>query len=312
MEIHTFEDVRNQMTLLDKEHKPAEGLALLQRAAVQFPERLRTISYCSMCFAGQLKDIPLALNLFREALSRGDWLPPSWLDNEDLQILHGVPEFEELKNESLRLQTEYQSGVKPELHLFYPDNPAQPYPLLFALHRNAKTAKATAEYWRSVTAQGWLLAVPQSSQMIGVDAFAWDDWTKAEHEMKDHYASIMRDNPVNPENVFMGGFSAGGGVAIWLAVSGIINARGFAVLAPYLRRNVDVLYPFLEQARARGLRGYIAVGEQDMICLDEARKYTELFHTHGIACHLEILPGLDHDYPPDFHLILEKALAFLL
>ena len=59
--------------------------------------------------------------------------------------------------------------------------------------------------------------------------------------------------------------------------------------------------------RARGLRGYVFLGEQDdTVPHDEIRTIVSSLNDHGIPCELEMVPGIAHDYPEDFGLRLER------
>ena len=184
-------------------------------------------------------------------------------------------------------------------------------PLLMVLHGNGSNGHAEVGSWSGQASKGWLLAHPQSSQLIGDDVYVWDDWEKAAQEVREHYAVLVEKYAIDPEKVILGGFSMGGGLAIWLTLSRAIKARGFVVLGPYLR-DIEALMPLLETARTDGLRGYIIVGEQDNIGLEISRKVADLLRSHGIPCELEIRPGLKHTYPADFGQSLAKGIAFVM
>ena len=106
------------------------------------------------------------------------------------------------------------------------------------------------------------------------------------------------------------GFSQGGGLAIWLALSGAIEACGFVAAAPSLRW-VEGLAPLIEANRARAARGYIVTGERDPR-FESVKTLADSLRSHGIPCELESHPDLGHDFPPDFEQSLDQALKFML
>lgn len=311
----TFENLEHQMMQLYKDGDYAQAFELTQQEAHRFPEHEQELYYWRMCLASRLNNIPQALQFGQEALDRGHWFSPKWIhEDEDLQPLEGLPAFEQMLAICQQRLNEAQANVKPELLVIPPTKEthtsSQSYPLLLALHGNNDNAHSSVNYWRWITSQGWLLAVPQSAQLIGADAYVWDDWDQATREVKQHYTALAEQFAIDNEKTILGGFSMGGGLAIWLAMTGAVKARGFIALGPYLR-DVEKLVSSLETAKTNNLRGYIVVGEDDH-CLPIARRVTELLQGHGIPCEFELRPNLGHTFPPDFKQSLEKALTFIL
>ncbi|TEU17283.1 MAG: hypothetical protein E3J21_08890 [Anaerolineales bacterium] len=110
------------------------------------------------------------------------------------------------------------------------------------------------------------------------------------------------------------GFSRGGELAIWLALSGTIEVRGFIAVGPggpYIREP-DKWVPLIEASQGRGLRGYLVVGEQDVSCYEGTLALAELFKSRHFPCELEVHPNLGHDFPPEFQQSLARALEFVL
>jgi hypothetical protein len=63
----------------------------------------------------------------------------------------------------------------PIFFSFPPKRREEKFPLLIALHWFGGTAQAFAPYWEAAREQGFLLAVPQSSQVESEDGFGWTD-----------------------------------------------------------------------------------------------------------------------------------------
>jgi predicted esterase len=208
---------------------------------------------------------------------------------------------------------EIQANARPELLVAPSVQQATTYPLLIALHGNGSNARDTSKYWAEITAQGWLLALPQSSQLIGPDEYTWDNREQGSLEIREHLATLIRTHAVDRERIVLGGFSMGGSLAIWLALHQSIKTRGFIALGPSLTAaELEALTTLFDTRTPAGLRGYIIVGEEDIWSLETSRKIVELLNAHDVSCQLEILPGLDHSYPPHFAGYVTKGLAFVM
>jgi predicted esterase len=289
----------------------AEALALITPRAHIFPERGRFYNW-RMCMAARAGDTPLALQVFDQALADGFWCDPQMLrEDEDLASLQGLPEFERLAMICQEHFEAAQAQARPELTIVQPEGGDAPFPLLLALHGNSSTSAASVDFWRPVVAQGWLLALPQSSQTVWPNAFVWNDRDRAVTELQQHDAALAAKYQIDRSRVIVGGFSMGGGLAIWLPISGAIEARGFIAVAPYLP-DAQSLAPLLDARAAHELRGYIVVGENDAACLKTSREVADLMETRGMDCELEVHAGLGHAFPPGFDQILPNALRFVL
>jgi dienelactone hydrolase len=232
-------------------------------------------------------------------------------EDDDLDSLQGLPEFERL---AAICEERYATAVAqatPQLLTVEPKHASRPFPLLLALHGNNSNSETSVEYWRSAVDRGWLLALPQSSQLGDFDVYVWNDRERAIAEVREHAATIQGEYVIDPARVVVGGFSMGGGLAIWLAVSGAIEARGFIAVGPYLE-DVGLLRPLIEARPGQKLRGYIVVGDQDDPCYQTSKEITALLQSYDSACEIEVHPNVGHVFPPSFEQSLAKGLDFIL
>lgn len=315
----TFDGLLNRARQLYQEGEYAQALDLLSREASRFPAKAQTLYFWRICLASRMRLTTLAIQLFEEALAAGHWYAETQLrDEEDLQPLQGLPEFEQLVDVSRERHAVVQAQAVPLLLTLQPEGQCQaglqPCPLLLALHGNNSTAESSVDYWRPAVDHGWLLALPQSSQVGGPDAYIWNDRDWAAREIKEHYATLCEQYAVDPDRVVVAGFSMGGELAIWLALSGAIEARGFIAVAPGgpFMREPGCWNPLVEASQSRGLRGYIVLGEQDAFCYDGVQALTTQLWSRGIACQLGMHPNLGHGFPPQFQCGLVRALEFML
>ena len=158
---------------------------------------------------------------------------------------------------------------------------------------------------------GWLLACPQSSDLVIPDVHIWNDLDRGGTDVAQLYQLLNTKDVIDAERVVLGGFGVAAGLAIYLAVTGAIKSHGFLVVGPSMR-NLELLKPYLDTAAAGGLRGYIVTGLQMPPDGQElVRKIHALLNAHGIPCGLEEHPEIAHTFPANFGHSIEKALTFL-
>ena len=167
-------------------------------------------------------------------------------------------------------------AIKPELTVFEPDTARKPSPLLIALHGNASSVFWHKAHWQPAVKSGWLVALPQSSQVVGYDshdqyAYSWNDEQIVDQEIGEHYAALKNQQSLVEDRIVVAGFSRGAGHAVRLALHGVIPARGFIAVCPGgpTSRDPELWNPIIETATRRDLRGYVIVGGQDHESLPE-------------------------------------------
>jgi len=309
----TFYILQEQLMGLYNAQEYRRAFELVEQEQASFPDQSREIAYWRLCMHALLGKPAEALDIFREALDRSEWFSPTWLkDDPDLASLQQLPAFQEMTEICLQRFKEAQANVQPELLVRKPEEQQKAFPLLIAMHGNTGNMHNTVEHWNNVITQNWLLAVPQSSQIVGQDAFVWDEREIGISEVRADLTRLSREYVIDPGRVVLGGFSMGGGQAIWMALQQSIKTRGFVVLAPYLlEAELEALPALLASQKPAGLRGSLLVGEKDTACVKISRKVVEIMQEYDLPCDMEILSNLGHSYPPDFAEYVLKGLAFI-
>lgn len=316
MAFETFEHLHDAVMEHYQRQEFASAYELLTGEGPRFTEDATMVLYLRSCLAARLGEHGRAIAILREALERGFWFSatvmrqsPSW------QPLQGDPAFEALA--AIAIERAEAARTDPLLLPLVPLPgllPGQRYPLLFALHGNGDNAAHTLRGWGALARQGWLLAALQSSQPVSSSQYVWDDQEQALADIASRYARFAAEFPVDESRVVLAGFSMGGETALRACLAGTIPARGFLLLGPG-GPTIDApgeWLPLIEQARGRGLRGYILMGGADAtIPHGEIRELAALLNQHGIPCGLEEIPDLRHDYPADAGPYLQRALRFI-
>ncbi len=291
----------------------AGALELLTQEGPGFPEEGQMVYYLRSCMAARIDQPEQAIRIIQEALDNGFWYGERTMrDTPSWQSLQGLPAYESLVEIGQQRQAEAQTG--PELFILEPLR-EEPYPLLMTLHGNGDNGQASLTGWRSARESGWLVAAAQSSQMEGNNVYIWDDQSTALQEVETNFNELNTRYIINPKQVIIAGFSMGGETALRAILTGVIPATGFILLGPGGPTTDDpaAWLPLLKANKDKNLRGYIFFGEADQAIPHLAiSTLVDLLNDNNIACKLETIPNLSHQYPPDFGPALERALNFVI
>jgi len=256
----------------------------------------------------------LALRIMGEAIvEKGFWYQYNYLiEDEDLKSLNRYKEFAELLDICKKRESEAKRNEKPDLKIIVPDKMNEQYkhPLIIALHGDQENIETTEDYWNSCVDKNFILALPQSSQIQFSEGYEWKDIEKGARELKEHYENILEKHNIDSDNIIIGGFSAGGRVALYSIMKDVIQVKGFILVAPWLPE-IDELAPLLDKIKEKGIKGYVVCGDKDDDCYKCTRRFTDLLNSKKITYELKIFKGLDHDYPDNFNEILRNAIEFI-
>jgi len=306
-----LEEIEQQFDHLAQAGAYAEALELITREAHLFPDYAQKVVYSwRMTMACRLKDGALALQLLKEAVEAGHWYS-GLRDNPDFQLLRSEPEFEKLVEICAERRAHEMANAIPLLKTLQPDSQLAPCPLLLALHGANSSVEPFAGHWSAAVSHGWLVGLPQSSQAYGPGTFSWNDWEWAMQEVQKHYTALCQEYPIDSQRVVLAGFSQGGGLATWLALTGTIKVRGLILVGPFLA-DAQELVPLMEAHPPQGLRAYLVAGQRDQYCLGVAQRLATLLPQHGIACELDVYPDVEHSFPLEFESKLPHALEYVL
>ncbi|MDF9554967.1 alpha/beta hydrolase [Bacillus tropicus] len=248
-----------------------------------------------------------ALHLMKEAiLEKGFWYGNEYLiSDDDLKPLHKFEEFhqmvqlckerEELAKKTERVDVKYIDSKKKEK-------------LFIAMHGDQENIGIIEPYWKSVLAQNYTLALPQSSKIQFSDGFVWDDLHRGKEELKEHYDKLIENRTV--EHVIIGGFSAGARVALYTILQKDIAVDGFIFMAPWLPE-IEEWNELLGVLQDKHIKGYIVCGDQDEDCFECTQQFVQLLRDKNIEHKYKIIPNLNHDYPIHFEEVLKEAIEYI-
>lgn len=265
MEKIGIEELARQVDLHIANESYDQGLELATTMREHYPQRLALIDYWRICLAALSGENQQACSILEQALSSGTWYAAHVLrQSPPLAGLQTLPEYENLVHISAEMEKADPVRSLPLLVTHAEGqckDSADPCPLLIYLHSNESTAHENLEYWHPSAQEGWLLAMPQSLQAYWSGAFGWHDVELAAEQLEQQIERLVSSYKVDPDQIILAGSGAGAELALWLALSGTINAIGLLLInpdGPYLR-NKDSwtkVYDY-DQAAQKGLRGLV-------------------------------------------------------
>ena len=292
---------------LYRQERYLEAIDYINRHAHEVQGNMAQIYNFLYSLESKAGKINLALATFQEAVEeKGIWYSANYLRSDpDLDPLRTFEMFDRLVEICREREEAAKKNSRPQLKVVSPPHPAGG--VVISLHGNQDNIDITEPYWREVVELGWTLALPQSSTIDLSDAYVWRDHEKGIKELGEHYRNLMREHPVPPEKVVLGGFSAGCQVALGAVLSGEARAKALLLMGPYLP-NIEEWSVRLEALRAQGTKVHIVIGERDEDCLPGARRLAALLEEKGLPYSMRLIPGLVHDYADDFGADIRAAI----
>lgn len=252
-----------------------------------------------------------ALAFLSAGLERGYFFRlPEW--GTFVQQLGNDPKFEELREYNQSLKSIARQSAHPQWTIKTPDgyDPFGSYPLFISLHGYGQNIETMRRFWHApFLEEKFLHAYLQSSQVVDLKTFGWEDNPLSHQEIIQMASEITDQYAVRLDHIFIGGFSQGGTLSIDLALTQALPIRGFIALCP---RKPDSVQPeLLKNTRDIGLRGVILTGEKDASLANQKEMIRD-FQDAQFPCRLEVTPGMAHWFPENLPAQLNKALHFLL
>jgi dienelactone hydrolase len=311
MTIHKGQKVFDQAMAFYQVGEFQQAYDLLTAESSPHAEVRNRVFQWRTCMAAKMGKLDLAESILKTALDEGNFYSENRLRHDaDLKGLQGRTVFEALVERDLQMLATAQKTAAPKLKIMEPKDTHVPVPLMMALHGNHANAEQMTGYWDFLTERGWLVALPQSSQVEGNDGYNWNIQAVARKEICAHYANLTAKFNIDPGYSLIAGFSMGGHTAIRLALSGAIPVKGFIGVAPFIGETSKFTREF-KKGLTTGLRGYFLLGEKDEMCTKTSVRLAKSMNKTGIAFGVEVFAGIGHDFPEDSQPAIEKAIQFI-
>jgi predicted esterase len=289
------------------EHKKA--LDLLNSESSRFPDYEVITIWWTMRMLSLTGEKAGAIKILKEALSNGIWYHEDALHNmPDLAKLQGLLEFEKLVTRCKEQRVISEAEAKSSLKVMEPLDNGFPWPALLPL----KAANPEfPDYWRAAVNAGWLVAIPQSSQ-IGWHSglYVWDDIEVTINEIRQHLDYLTGQYEINKDLIVIAGFSRHNQPALQVALNSDLNLRGIIAVEAWIP-DLSIWPEIVEASQNKGLRSYFIAGKDNTRFYSNAEQVIKLLKSHGFDCKLEGTSNANHRFPPEFAESLIRALSYI-
>lgn len=305
----TYTQLLNETITLYCEGKYLEAYSFLTENYKEVQGNMAQIYNFRYAIASKAGLYEEAIKLMKEAiLEKGHWYSYSYLQgDEDLDALRSHELFDQLCDICKKREELAVKQSLPQLKLVEPSHQQKAYPLVIGLHGNEENMAIAEYYWKNFKEKGYLLALPQSSEIKFDGGYYWNDIEKGYKELGSHYTTIVENFKVQQENVILGGFSSGARVSLYFALHSKVKIKGLILIAPWLPE-IEQWLPLL--GRLKETKVYIVCGEDDVDCLSETEALVKALEQTQIDYIYEKVAHLGHDFPIDFNTYIEKILTF--
>lgn len=184
------------------------------------------------------------------------------------------------------------------------------YPLYIVLHGANSYLEDVLSVFKLDRYKGdYLLAFIESTEKAQHAGFTWyREIDKGRDEIRQCYEKITEAYPVDAERVIIGGFSAGGTMAIDVVLNEVIPTVGFVGSCP--GKPSSFSKEKVRAAAGRGVRGVMIAGQDDYYG-ERQLDMAALFDEVGFEYRHILIAGLGHDYPDDLPERLDRGMEFV-
>jgi predicted esterase len=306
--ILSIRELTDEMLSFYTEGKYSDALELVEQNADNFPEEGTRIAFWKMCLLSLCGRTEAVISVFQQGLDAGFWWSEVQFQDTDLDAVRDLPEFKRLVAVSQKRYEEARQHIEPDHDVLLPNAPASgKYPLIIALHGRNGNKTSHTEYWDIARLKGWLVLLAQSTQPLTSSSYCWDDPTQGLEDLLSYYEQVSQQYSIDLQRLIISGFSQGGGMAIYAALSGKTHARGFIAIASFYNYPAS-LQPLVNDAQH--MRGYFITGEKDR-SLNNVREVQKVLKENHIQFSEEVHPDLGHEFPQDFEKSFDKAIDFI-
>ncbi|MEW6368388.1 MAG: hypothetical protein AB1714_27485 [Acidobacteriota bacterium] len=255
-EFGTYQEMRVRVGELYAQQKYKEAADILEGAIERFPEKLLANTYNLALMRLLVGDTEKAVATLESGLDRGIWfgkfdfLAEQW---EPLKASESFKRFAE-KNEAMMREAQKQAAMRLEIVTPEGYRADKSYPLFIALHGGGENTADLRPHWVSEKLKKeYIVAFVQSSQLVAMDGYTWEDLKTSAKEIGEAYRSVCEKHAVKKEDVVVGGFSSGGFASLAVALTNVIPVTGFIALCPGVPE--EVTDEDIRRAADLGVRG---------------------------------------------------------
>ena len=305
-----YTNVRGEFIKLYKAGEYKDAAKILEKNFNRFPDHAAAMGWNLAITYMKLENFKKGLAAMNRVHKKGQWFNIWMLKNPALEPFRKLKGFSRLEARNEELRAQVQATAKPILKIIEPEgfDKEKKYPLFIALHGGGGNLEGFMPKWTSpLLKQSFIVAYPQSSQVVSMDGFSWEERDTTNREIAEAYKKVSTQYALTNE-VLIGGFSSGGMASLQLVMDNVIPVKGFVVLClPVPESLTDEQ---IVAARHRGIRGTIITSELDRRIKDQ-RVMADRFKKAGLQYQFIVTPNIGHWFPEDMGAKIDDAIAHI-
>ena len=306
-----YQKVRSEFAQLYKQKKYGQAATLLEKNFKRFPEKIHAMAWNIAIANIQVKQYKKAVKFLKKALKKGQWYNIYAFKSDFFKPLKQVKGFKEVQKMNNLLKEEAQKKAKPALQVCLPADysKGKKYPLFIALHGGGENINGFKAHWKSEKLKKeFIVAYIQSSQMVSMTGFAWENLEISKKEISETFAELIKKYPVKKEEIIIGGFSSGGMASMAIVLDNTIPVTGFISLCSAKPENFNK--DNILKSLKRGIRGTLITTQMDPRLPDQ-RKMADLFKESGFQYQFVLTPNIGHWYPQELNKLIDQAISHI-
>ena len=313
MEYQSFDEVQTQINKLETAKDYAGAIEFIDSVKNNFPENEFEVilekAYCNL----KLKNYDKSMDLWEEGHSKGYFFllrtrNPNYADIRESERFKNICD----KDDELRKEVIGKSKTIYEVKLPKDYSEDKSYPMFFILHGGGRDLNSPKEFWISKTLNDNFIVVYLQSYLYYTSrSYGWANHDlRAEEDIKNIFDEIISQYKVDTKNVWMGGISAGGSAAFDIGlINPVIPLKGIIAICPAIEGK-DFTTGQVAELKEKNIDLNIITGENDW-GLERQKQVMQMLDDAGVNYTVTIIPGMGHEYPPDFPTRLENILSEL-
>jgi predicted esterase len=306
-----YQEFRAALMELYNTEKYAEAAELIERNYDSFPGEEWKMSYNMAAVCKHLEEFDKGIEYLAMAHQKGQWFNVYALEGDFWAPYREQEGFDGILARNGEMRDEAQKQAEPKLEVVLPGEleEGRSYPLFIALHGGGENIEQFKPNWRSTVMESeFIIAYVQSSQVVSMTGFSWEEQETTKKELSEAYASVCARYPVDTAEVIIGGFSSGGYGSLVATFFEAVPVKGFVILCPPMPDNITGTET--ARARERGVRGTIITTELDRRIPDQ-RRMADLFRDTGLQYQFIVTPNIGHWYPDNIDELIDGAIAHI-
>lgn len=303
-----FDEFMDKLDALIEKENIKEAIELIENSLNEYPENTNEMKLDLAMLNLKLGNSKKTLEILNFQLDKGIWYPKVY-HNEcwNLDEFKGyIERWEKLKNKS-------EINSEGKLYFYKPINydKNKSYPLFIAFHGWGEDVNLLRKYWNSSKlSKEYIVAVPQSSQIVGYSNYCWNNLNIAYNEIKEAYDEVIWRYSIDTNTIIVGGFSQGATLALDVILNmEYIPAKGFIALNPDKPKNFS--NESIINSSKRGVKGVILTGDMDGD-YEEQKEIVRIFNDLDYKCRFVVKENFGHWFPKDLDERIDLALEYIL